>query len=89
MQVQVDGQTAALGTVVSDQGWVLTKNTETSQGQVTNAVYGFTSMLIKLLGDERPDAIAVAIVYQKKKARAVGHAATFDIDALLSGDAAP
>jgi DNA polymerase I len=32
----------------------------TSTGQVTNAVYGFTSMLIKLLTDERPDLIAVA-----------------------------
>jgi DNA polymerase-1 len=32
----------------------------TTSGQVTNAVYGFTSMLIKLLGDERPDLIAVA-----------------------------
>ena len=32
----------------------------TSTGQVTNAVYGFTSMLIKLLGDEHPDLIAVA-----------------------------
>ncbi len=32
----------------------------TSSGQVTNAVYGFTSMLIKLLSEERPDRIAVA-----------------------------
>jgi len=32
----------------------------TSTGQVTNAVYGFTSMLIKLLAEERPDRIAVA-----------------------------
>jgi DNA polymerase-1 len=32
----------------------------TTSGQVTNAVYGFTSMLIKLLSDERPDLIAVA-----------------------------
>src|SRR5205814_9025581 len=32
----------------------------TTTGQVTNAVYGFTSMLIKLLTDERPDLIAVA-----------------------------
>ncbi len=32
----------------------------TSTGQVTNAVYGFTSMLIKLLAEERPDYIAVA-----------------------------
>ena len=32
----------------------------TSSGTVTNAVYGFTSMLIKLLGDEHPDLIAVA-----------------------------
>ncbi|MGQ0670890.1 MAG: DNA polymerase I [Actinomycetota bacterium] len=32
----------------------------TSTGQVTNAVYGFTSMLIKLLGEERPDYLVVA-----------------------------
>src|SRR4029077_20593065 len=32
----------------------------TSSGTVTNAVYGFTSMLIKLLGDEHPDLLAVA-----------------------------
>ena len=32
----------------------------TSSGQITNAVYGFTSMLIKLLAEERPDRIAVA-----------------------------
>ena len=32
----------------------------TSTGQVTNAVYGFTAMLIKLLADERPDHLAAA-----------------------------
>jgi DNA polymerase-1 len=32
----------------------------TASGQVTNAVYGFTSMLINLLKDHRPDRIAVA-----------------------------
>ena len=32
----------------------------TTTGQVTNAVYGFTSMLIKLLGDERPEYLVVA-----------------------------
>ena len=32
----------------------------TSTGQITNAVYGFTSMLIKLLVEEHPDYIAVA-----------------------------
>ena len=31
----------------------------TSSGQVTNAVYGFTAMLIKLLADERPQGIVV------------------------------
>ncbi len=31
----------------------------TSSGTLTNAVYGFTSMLIKLLADEKPDLIAV------------------------------
>jgi DNA polymerase I len=32
----------------------------TASGQVTNAVFGFTSMLINLLRDYKPDAIAVA-----------------------------
>ncbi|MGH9166004.1 MAG: 5'-3' exonuclease H3TH domain-containing protein, partial [Acidimicrobiales bacterium] len=32
----------------------------TASGQVTNAVFGFTSMLINLLKDHRPEAIAVA-----------------------------
>ena len=32
----------------------------TSSGQITNAVYGFTSMLIKMLAEEKPDYIAVA-----------------------------
>lgn len=31
----------------------------TSSGQITNSVYGFTAMLIKLLADERPDAMVV------------------------------
>src|SRR5437764_9338359 len=32
----------------------------TASGQVTNAVFGFTSMLVNLVKDHRPDAIAVA-----------------------------
>ena len=40
--------------------YALPSDLATPAGQVTNAVYGFTSMLIKLLDDERPDAIAVA-----------------------------
>jgi DNA polymerase-1 len=32
----------------------------TSSGQITNAVYGFTSMLIKLMADEKPDGVVVA-----------------------------
>src|SRR5438270_11559203 len=32
----------------------------TTTGQPTNAVYGFTSMLINLLRDERPTHVAVA-----------------------------
>ena len=32
----------------------------TAHGQVTNAVYGFTSMLINLLRDHQPDHVAVA-----------------------------
>lgn len=40
--------------------YALPADLATSAGQVTNAVFGFTSMLIKLLGDEEPDALAVA-----------------------------
>jgi 5'-3' exonuclease len=32
----------------------------TATGQLTNAVYGFTSMLVKLLVDRQPDAVIVA-----------------------------
>src|SRR4051812_38273550 len=40
--------------------YALPTDLATSSGQVTNAVYGFTSMLIKVVGDERPDHLAVA-----------------------------
>jgi DNA polymerase-1 len=40
--------------------YALPADLATTSGQVTNAVYGFTSMLIKLLGDEAPDAVVVA-----------------------------
>jgi DNA polymerase-1 len=40
--------------------FALPSDLATPSGQVTNAVYGFTSMIIKLLGDESPDALAVA-----------------------------
>src|SRR5207247_9987003 len=33
----------------------------TTSGQITYAVYGFTSMLIKMLAEEKPDYIAVAL----------------------------
>ena len=36
------------------------ENFSTSTGQTTNAVYGFTSMLINVLRDEQPDYLAVA-----------------------------
>ncbi|GIG69660.1 DNA polymerase I [Phytomonospora endophytica] len=36
------------------------ENFATSTGQTTNAVYGFTSMLINLLRDEKPSHVAVA-----------------------------
>ncbi len=37
--------------------FALPETLTTSAGQVTNAVFGFTSMLIKLEGEERPDAV--------------------------------
>jgi DNA polymerase I len=40
--------------------YALPDTLRTQTGQLTNAVYGFTSMLIKLLTDRRPAAIGVA-----------------------------
>ena len=37
------------------------ENFSTSTGQPTNAVYGFTSMLINCLRDEKPTHVAVAL----------------------------
>ena len=39
--------------------FALPDDLRTTTGQLTNAVYGFTSMLIKLLDEHRPDGIAV------------------------------
>src|SRR5699024_3734830 len=42
------------------------ENFSTSTGQVTNAVYGFTSMLINMLREEEPTHVAVAFdVYRE------------------------
>ncbi len=40
-----------------------------SQGQYTNGVYGFTNMLLKLIGDEHPDYLLVAFDKGKKTFR--------------------
>ena len=40
--------------------YALPDSLRTQTGQLTNAVYGFTSMLIKLLAERRPDNVVVA-----------------------------
>jgi DNA polymerase-1 len=45
------------------------ENFSTTTGQVTNAVYGFTSMLINVLRDESPDHVAVAFDVSRKTFR--------------------
>jgi len=40
--------------------YALPTDLATKGGTVTNAAYGFTSMLTKMLADEHPDLIAVA-----------------------------
>src|SRR4051794_17453937 len=40
--------------------YALPTDLATKNGTVTNAVYGFTSMLTKVIADEKPDYIAVA-----------------------------
>lgn len=44
-------------------------NFSTTTGQPTNAVYGFTSMLINVLRDEQPDQIVVAFDVSRKTFR--------------------
>jgi DNA polymerase-1 len=39
--------------------YALPTDLSTPSGTITNAVYGFTSMLVKVLGDEHPDYVAV------------------------------
>ena len=41
--------------------FALPSDMATASGQVTNAVYGFTSMLVNLLKDHKPDQLAVAL----------------------------
>ncbi|MET0921203.1 MAG: PIN domain-containing protein, partial [Acidimicrobiia bacterium] len=39
--------------------YALPADLATANGTITNAVYGFTSMLVKVLADEQPTEIAV------------------------------
>jgi len=55
--------------------FALPETLATSTGQITNAVYGFTSMLIKLLSEEQPERIAVAFDLGTPKARLERYAA--------------
>ena len=41
--------------------YALPSDLATPAGQVTNAVLGFTNMLVRLLREEKPDAIAIFI----------------------------
>jgi DNA polymerase-1 len=52
-----------------------TENFRTTTGQITNAVYGFTSMLINLLRDEQPTHVAAAFDVSRKTFRAEAFAA--------------
>src|SRR5690625_7820623 len=45
------------------------ENFATTTGQPTNAVYGFTSMLINLMRDEQPTHMAVAFDVSRKSFR--------------------
>ncbi|OKI34611.1 DNA polymerase I [Saccharothrix sp. CB00851] len=50
------------------------ENFQTGTGQTTNAVYGFTSMLINLLRDEKPTHVAVAFDVSRKTFRTEAYA---------------
>lgn len=51
------------------------ENFRTTTGQTTNAVYGFTSMLINLLRDEQPTHLAVAFDVSRDTFRAQAYSA--------------
>src|ERR687893_3203483 len=51
------------------------ENFRTGTGQTTNAIYGFTSMLINLLRDEEPTHVAVAFDVSRQTFRAETYAA--------------
>ncbi|MFE9749254.1 DNA polymerase I [Saccharothrix saharensis] len=50
------------------------ENFQTGTGQTTNAVYGFASMLINLLRDEKPTHVAVAFDVSRKTFRTEAYA---------------
>ena len=50
------------------------ENFSTSTGQHTNAVYGFTSMLINVLRDEKPTHLAVAFDVSRQTFRSAAYA---------------
>ncbi|NYE03065.1 DNA polymerase-1 [Kineosphaera limosa] len=50
------------------------ENFSTSSGQTTNAVYGFTSMLINMLRDEEPTHVGVAFDLSRKTFRTEAYA---------------
>ena len=50
------------------------ENFSTTTGQATNAVYGFTSMLINVLRDERPTHVAVAFDVSRSTFRVAEYA---------------
>ena len=58
--------------------YALPADLATPEGTVTNAVFGFTSMLVKVLGDEHPDGIAVVFDAPGKNFR-------HELDATVSG----
>jgi len=51
------------------------ENFTTTSGQTTNAVYGFTSMLINLLRDEAPTHVCVAFDVSRQSFRSRGRIA--------------
>jgi DNA polymerase I len=54
--------------------YALPEDLRTKTGQQTNAVYGFTSMLIKLLADRRPDNVVVTFDKGRDEARTAAYA---------------
>lgn len=82
VRVQVEGKDAALGTIVSADGWILTKHSELKGGKITCTMPDGTELDAELFGFDVPHDLAMLkveaedltpVVFTDSKASKIGH----------------